>query len=173
LWVIAQGSGDAIAAGFTLVPLLAGWALGSSMSVKLLVAHGTRAVFVGAFAVAFLGALALAAVAATGLPTSWALASLGLLGFGLGPAASASIIAPQSCVPWRYRAAVTSTIFASRMLGGSIAVAALGTLGAAGHGAARFAGIAVLAVGGLVASAAVAPRGVQVEPGEIMGSAAE
>ncbi len=127
----------------------------------------------GGFAVGVAGASALALVAAAGLPMSWALASLGVLGVGLGPVASTSIIAPQSCVPWSHRAAVTSVVFASRMLGGSLAVAALGALGDETHVGTRFAGVALLAAVGVLASPLVAPRTLRVEPAEALGAAAE
>jgi MFS family permease len=173
LWVTARGRGGAVAAGLTLVPLLAGWALGASSSVRLLMAHGMRAISIAAFAIAFVGAVALAGVVALEEPTAWALASLGVMGLGLGLAASTSIIAPQSCVPWRYRGAVTSAVFAARMLGGSIAVAALGAAGVAGGDAWRFAGVALLALGGAVASAVLSPRALRTAPAEVFGSAAE
>jgi len=158
LWITAQGRGNAITAGVTLVPLLAGWALGSFFSVRILVAHGMRPVQMGAFALAFAGSVSLAVVVAFGLPTPWAFAAMGLLGFGLGPAASSSVLAPQSCVAWQYRGVVTSAVFAVRMLGGSISVAALGALGRGGHEGARFVAIAALALGGFITAGALAPR---------------
>jgi hypothetical protein len=175
LWVTTQGRG-ALAAGASLVPLLTGWALGSAFSVRLMVALGMRRVMSGGFAVALGGAMALATVVSAGLPTTWALASLAVMGVGLGPVASTSIIAPQSCVPWSQRAAVTSVAFASRMLGGSIAVAALGAIGSTTDGrslATRFVGLALLAAAGVVAMPLLAPRALRVEPVEALGSAAE
>jgi hypothetical protein len=55
---------------------------------------------------------------------------------------------------------VTSAVYAARMLGGAIAVAALGPLGATPHEAAidRFACIALLALAGALAAARLAPR---------------
>ena len=173
LWVTTQGRGGALAAGAALVPLLTGWALGSAFSVRMLVAFGMRRVMMGGFAVAVGGASALALVAATGLPTTWALASLAVLGLGLGPVASTSIIAPQSCVPWSHRAAVTSVVFASRMLGGSLAVAALGALGDEAHVGTRFVGVALLAAAGVLATPLLAPRTLRVEAGDALGAAAE
>jgi MFS family permease len=174
LWVTTQGRGNALAAGATLVPLLTGWALGSAFSVRLLVAFGMRRVMMGGFSVAIGGASTLAFVAATGLPTTWALAALAVLGLGLGPVASTSIIAPQSCVPWSHRAAVTSVMFASRMLGGSVAVAALGALGGEeAHAGTRFAGVALLAGAGVLAMPLVAPRTLRVDASDALGAAAE
>jgi MFS family permease len=176
LWVTTQGRGGALAAGAALVPLLTGWALGSAFSVRLLVAFGMRRVVSGGFAVAVGGAMALALVASAQLPTTWALASLAVMGVGLGPVASTSIIAPQSCVPWSQRAAVTSVVFASRMLGGSIAVAALGAVGSTADGsslARRFVGVALMAAAGVVAMPLLAPRALRVEPDDALGAAAE
>jgi hypothetical protein len=143
--------------------------------VRLLVAFGMRRVMTGGFAVAVGGALALAGVASSQLPTTWALASLAVMGVGLGPVASTSIIAPQSCVPWSQRAAVTSVVFASRMLGGSIAVAALGAVGATADGslAMRFVGVALMAAAGVVAMPLLAPDTLRVEPVDALGAAAE
>jgi MFS family permease len=174
LWVTTQGRGGALTAGATLVPLLVGWAGGSAFSVRLLVGLGMRRLMVTGFAVAVGGAGALALVAFAGLPTGWAFASLGLLGLGLGPVASTSIIAPQSRVAWSHRGAVTAVVFASRMLGGSVAVAALGALGGeAQPAAARFVGVAILAVGGALATGLLAPETVQVDAADALGAAAE
>jgi hypothetical protein len=98
------------------------------------------------------------------------------MGVGLGPVAATSIIAPQSCVPWSQRAAITSVGFASRMLGGSIAVAALGTVGSTADGSSlgsRFVGVALMAAAGVVAMPLLAPRTLRVEPADALGAAAE
>lgn len=163
LWMTTRPGGNALAAGAALVPMLAGWALGSSFGVRVLVRHGMRTSVGGGFTIALLGSGAFAAAVAWGLPTGFALASLAVLGLGLGPAASTSLVGPQSCVAWRHRGALTSAVYAARMLGGSLVVAALGSLG--GSAEARFAGIAVLALGGAVAAARMAPRVLDVSGG--------
>jgi hypothetical protein len=173
LWIIARGRGDGLTAGASLVPLLAGWAFGSAVGVRRLVAHGMRPVLAGGFAIALTGAAALAAVVAADRPTNWALASLAHLGVGLGSVAITSTLASQSRVAWSDRGAVTSAIFGSRMLGGSVAVAALGGAGAAGHEAVRFVGVAILALAGLVLSTALAPRGDGIASGRAVEAAAE
>jgi hypothetical protein len=136
--------------------------------VKVLVTRGLRASGGGGFAIAAIGAAALAVVVARGLSTGWALTSLGVLGLGLGPAASTSLVAPQSIVGWRHRGAVTSAVYASRMLGGSLAVAALGPL----SGGARFGAIALLTVLGWVCALVRAPRALDVQS-EIVSATAE
>jgi hypothetical protein len=62
------------------------------------------------------------------------------------------------------------------MLGGSIAVAALGAIGSTADGtslATRFVGLALLAAAGVVAMPMLAPGTLRVEPVEGLGSAAE
>jgi hypothetical protein len=162
LWMITQARGSALMAGAALVPLLTGWAVGSSFGVKVLVGRGMRASVAGGFAIALAGATALASIVDLRLPTGWALAALGLLGLGLGPAASTSLVGPQSVVAWQERGAVTSAMYGARMLGGSLAVAALGAL----SGGARFATIALLALGGWTAAACMAPRLLRRAPNE-------
>jgi hypothetical protein len=160
LWMIAQGGRNALAAGLALVPLLVGWALGSAFGVKVLVRHGMRASVGGGFAIAFVGAAGLAVVVARGLPVGWALLGMALLGLGTGPAASSSLVAAQSSVAWRDRGSVTSAVYATRMLGGSLAVATLGALGAWTEevAAARFTGVALLGFGAMASLLAMSPR---------------
>ena len=69
--------------------------------------------------------------------------SLGLLGFGLGPAASTTLLGPQTRAPWHHRGMVTSSIYATRMLGGSFTIALVDRV----HGgfALRFGLVALLA----------------------------
>jgi MFS family permease len=125
LWLVAHGQRTALTAGAALVPLLVGWAVGSALGVKLLLRGGLRASAVGGFAVATVGAVLLALALVRGWGDAATFASLAVLGFGLGPAASTSIFAPQQRVPWHQRGAVTSALYACRMLGGSLIIALL------------------------------------------------
>jgi MFS family permease len=154
LWMAQRLHADALLAGAALVPLLAGWALGSSFGVHVLLRWGMRASVGGGFAIASLGAAALAWAAFGGLPAPFVFAALALLGLGLGPAASTSLVAPQSHVSWQHRGMITSLIYASRMLGGSLAVTALG---GAGSPAWRFAGLAAMALLALTVALAITP----------------
>jgi hypothetical protein len=157
-----HGRGDALAAGLALMPLLVGWALGSSFGVKVLVRRGMRFTVGGAFGLAFAGAALLAFAVNRGIAGPLALGAMALLGFGTGPAASSSLVAAQSSVAWQHRGAVTSAVYAVRTLGGSLAVAALGAFGAyaSDAAAARFDAIAVLAFGAAAAILAMAPGAV-------------
>jgi predicted MFS family arabinose efflux permease len=142
LWMTTHAHLDALRAGAALVPLLTGWAFGSSFGVRVLVRHGMRASVAGGYAIAFAGASLLAVIGARDLPIAWAYVALALLGVGLGPASSTSLVAPQSAVLWRQRGLVTSAIYAMRLLGGSLAVVAFG--GGAMTGAGRLQGVAVV-----------------------------
>lgn len=175
LWMTAQSRGDALTAGAALVPLLVGWACGSSVGVRVLVARGMRASVGGGFAIALVGASALAVAVARGASGVWPMAALAVLGLGLGPAASTSLVGPQSCVPWAHRGAVTSVVYAARSLGGSLVVTVLGAVGGAAHEAAvvRFTLVAALALGAVVLAAATAPRALRVDAEELEPSVAD
>jgi MFS family permease len=175
LWMSAHGTRSALDAGLALMPLLVGWAFGSAFGVKVLVRRGMRASVGGGFAIAFAGAVGLAVAVACRLPVAVALVAMALLGLGTGPAASSSLVAAQSSVAWRYRGAVTSTVYAARMLGGSLAVAALGALGTHTDNAAatRFAAIAFLAFGAMASSLWTAPRTLAARVGDAVPVPAE
>lgn len=175
LWVSGEGRGDALHAGAALLPFLVGWALGSSFGVRFLVARGMRASVAGAFALALAGAVVLALSVSGGAPPSLAMGALAVLGLGIGPAASISLLGPQTAVPWHRRGAVTSAVYAVRTLGGSLAVGALGEGSGAGHDASvgRFAAVAVLALVALASALATAPRVLRVADDEPVSVPAE
>jgi MFS family permease len=175
LWMSAHGKHDALASGLALTPLLLGWALGSAFGVKVLVRRGMRTSVGGGFALAFAGAALLALSVARGLPIAMAFAAMALLGFGTGPAASSSLVAAQSSVAWRHRGAVTSAVYATRMLGGSLAVAALGALGnyATDVALARFVAIAMFAFAAMASALAMSPGLLDEELAEPVGAPAE
>jgi MFS family permease len=155
LWMTTHAHLGAVASGAALVPLLVGWSFGSTFGVKILVRRGMKTSVAGGFAVALAGAVALAVVAAANLPVTWAYVALAVLGLGMGPAASTSLVASQSASPWRQRGAVTSAVYATRGLGGAVAVAAFGAWEEGG--AARFEGIATVALVGAALLTALAP----------------
>jgi len=128
LWMIAHRGHSALGAGVALVPLLTGWALGSSFGVKLLLRGGLRASAGLGFLLAGTGAALFGLALTHGAANGWLYASLGLLGIGLGPAASTCIIASQARVRWEQRGAITSAVYACRMLGGSLAIALVNLL---------------------------------------------
>jgi predicted MFS family arabinose efflux permease len=165
LWVTHHAHGDALHAGAALLPFLVGWSLGSTFGVRVLIARGMRACVTGSFALAVAGAVVFALAVSGRLPGALEMPALGLLGLGIGPALSVSLLGPQTSVAWTQRGSVTSAIYAVRMLGGSFAVAALGAMGDAAHdaSAARFSVVALFALAGLAGALATAPRVLHVE----------
>jgi predicted MFS family arabinose efflux permease len=171
LWVVGSGRGNALMAGAALVPLLVGWAVGSTFGVRVLIAKGMRTTVTGAFAIVLVAAATLTLAASGGGVGPLAMVSLAVMGLGIGPAASTSILGPQSSVPWAHRGGVTSAVYAARMFGGSLVVALLGGLRGGWVCEAsveRFAAVALLAAGGMVTAVILAPRVLHVvasEPG--------
>jgi predicted MFS family arabinose efflux permease len=175
LWVVGGGRGDALAAGAALVPLLVGWAVGSSFGVRVLIARGMRTTVAGSFAIVLVAAVVLTVAASTSGAGPLAMAALAVMGLGIGPAASTSLLGPQTAVSWEKRGGVTSAVYAVRMFGGSMVVALLGELGGSSRGASvgRFAAVAVLAAGGAVTAAMLAPRVLRVAASEVSPAPAE
>jgi hypothetical protein len=171
LWMAQKLGRDAIGAGAALIPLLVGWSVGSTFGVHVLVRRGMRASVAGGFAVALVGAVGLALVVTLQLPIGAAYAALGVLGLGVGPAASTALIAPQSQVAWAERGMITSAVYAARMLGGAVFVAALGSIHATADGvpALRFESIAALALLALVVLIFLAPSRLEEAPREGLG----
>jgi predicted MFS family arabinose efflux permease len=167
LWVASSAGGDALRAGVALLPLLVGWAVGSAFGVRALIAHGMRATVTGAFAIALGGAVALVLSVYGAAPAWLAMAGLGALGLGVGPATSVSLVAAQSSVAWARRGAVTSSVYAVRMLAGSVAVTVLGATRSPDHAILlRFGAIGLLALAGLAATLRTAPRSLRAPAGE-------
>ncbi|MFY0562378.1 MFS transporter [Archangium lansingense] len=143
LWMTEHGDHSPLMSGLALVPLLGGWAFGSTFGVRVFLRGGLRASAGGGFAISLLGACLLALGVSLDWGTAAVFVSLGLMGLGLGPAASTSLIGPQTRAPWHHRGMVTSSIYATRMLGGSFTLAALELV--PGGFPVRFALIAALA----------------------------
>ncbi|MBX7197042.1 MAG: MFS transporter [Sandaracinaceae bacterium] len=163
LWMSLHASGNPMRAGLALTPLLFGWAIGSSFGVKILVRRGMRASVGGGFAVMAVSAVLLSLAVRWNQLTLAAIA-LALTGLGLGPAASTSLVGPQNQVPHHQRGAVTSAIFASRALGGSLAVALVGALPHRARSpdpdaSAAFDALALLALAALSFGLLLSPRG--------------
>ncbi|HEX3345573.1 MAG TPA: hypothetical protein VHS09_13415, partial [Polyangiaceae bacterium] len=155
-----------------LVPLLVGWAVGSSFGVRVLIARGMRTTVAGSFAIVLAASIVLTWAASAGGPGTCAMAALAVMGLGIGPAASTSLLGPQTAVPWSKRGGVTSAVYAVRMLGGSVVVALLGGLGGPTSAASvgRFTSVALLAAAGAVTAAMLAPRVLRVAANDAVSS---
>lgn len=156
LWFSVERGGGPLAGGAALTALLVGWAFGSTVGVRVMVRFGMRASVGGGMSLATIGVTMLALVAHDRLPTSLALPALFISGLGLGPAASTSLVACQSRAPWTSRAMVTSVVYATRSLGGSLLVAALGS--ASTTAPSRFSTMALATSIGALLALAFAPN---------------
>ncbi len=157
LWMIEHAGKGATLAGVPLICLLGGWALGSTFGVRLFVARGMRWSAGGGYLLATFAALALV-FAARANSTPGVLVALAALGLGLGPAASTSLVGPQNHVAPELRGIITSACYASRMLGGSVAIGLLGALApAARQVELAFQSLVVLAAAGVLAAVTLSP----------------
>lgn len=152
LWLVEQRV-SATRSGAALVPLLVGWAIGSTFGVRVMIRFGLRVSTSGGFTVAVLGALVLAFGAR--ISPTIALPGLMLLGVGIGPAASTGLVAAQTHAPRELRGAVTSLVYATRAISGALAVTALALLPTSGL---RFSALVAIAVSGVLVLRVTAPR---------------
>lgn len=157
LWMIERAGAGVQFAGVPLICLLGGWAVGSTFGVHIFIARGMRWSAGGGYLLASAAAVAMLLASRAGA-TAGVLAALAVLGLGLGPAASTSLVAPQNHVEPGLRGSVTSACYASRMLGGSVTIALAGALAPEG-GAVPFAftAIPVMAALGFLAMVALSP----------------
>lgn len=157
LWVIEESGRGPSFAGVPLICLLGGWAVGSTFGVRLFVARGMRWSAGGGYLLATFAALGLV-FAARAHSTPAVLATLTALGLGLGPAASTSLVGPQNHVAPELRGIITSACYASRMLGGSVAIGLLGALAPETDRVPfAFRSLVVLAAAGALAALLLAP----------------
>ena len=127
LYVQGVGGEDAAAAGAVLTPMLLAWAVSGYFGPRLLLRFGLRQTAIGATSLIALGAAGLVLMA-PGTPRLLLMVSVTVMGIGFGPSIAAFIMAVQESVPWQVRGVATSVTQLSRMLGGTIGVALLGTV---------------------------------------------
>lgn len=157
LWMIERAGAGVHLAGVPLICLLGGWAVGSTFGVKILIARGMRWSAGGGYLLACAAAVGMELASRAGA-TVPVLIALAVLGLGLGPAASTSLVAPQNHVEPNLRGIVTSACYASRMLGGSVTIALIGALAPEGKAVSfAFATLVGMAAAGFVAILALAP----------------
>ncbi len=127
LFVQGVKGGSATDAGIVLTPLLFSWPVASIISGKLVLRFGYRKIAVaGAFLTALGAILLLFFNRDTGLPLI--IASMILVGTGLGLESTAFIISVQNAVPWKLRGVATASTQFVRTIGGTIGVAVMGTI---------------------------------------------
>jgi fucose permease len=119
--------GSTIDAGMAVAPFAIGWSSASVVSGRIILRAGYFASVMAGAVAAVLGCATLLLLTRESgrLP---AFAGTGMVGVGMGLSAAAMLIAVQNSVGWNRRGVATAMVQFSRTIGGSIGVAALGTL---------------------------------------------
>ncbi len=119
--------GDAHSAGLVLTPLVLCWSLGAFVGGRALVRFGFRAVASFGVTTIATAAVALGFMTPT-TPTFFIVATMIVLGCGMGPSSMTFLVAAQNAVSYRQRGVVTAASQFFRMITGTIGVSALGAL---------------------------------------------
>lgn len=118
---------SATAAGSMLTPQMLSWVLASIIGSRLLLKVGYRAVSVAGMILLVAGAFLMTRIAAA--PSmALVMVSLGLMGFGMGLAMPAFLIAVQNTVRRDALGTATSTLTFSRNIGGTVGVSVMGAI---------------------------------------------
>jgi MFS family permease len=132
LFVQGARGGTAGSAGAVVTPLILFWALSATAGGRLILHAGFRRSAVLGAALLVLGFGGLLAAAALDAPAVWISAACAVVGLGLGPTALAQLLAVQEDAPPDQRGVATSLVPFFRTVGGSLGVAAMGAVLAAG-----------------------------------------
>ncbi|MFH1764292.1 MAG: MDR family MFS transporter [Gemmatimonadota bacterium] len=119
--------GTAIDAGMTLAPMSIGWPIASTTSGWFLAKRGYRPFVLSGSILATVGCVLLV-LADPSSGRGPVMLAMFLLGLGLGFLSTPFLLAVQNAVPRHQRGVATSSVQFFRSIGGSIAVAALGTV---------------------------------------------
>ncbi|GIV89458.1 MAG: MFS transporter [Chloroflexus sp.] len=127
--LFAQGvlGASATAAGTTLTPMMLGWVFTSIIGGRLLLRFSYRSLVIWGMIIFVVGALMMARLRPEMSQPELA-AALGLMGIGMGASIPSFLIAVQSTVARSVLGAATASLQFARTIGGTIGVAALGTL---------------------------------------------
>lgn len=127
--MFAQGvrGGSAAEAGATLMPMMMGWPIASTLAGLLIMRVGYRPLAVVGGVFVAVGGVLLALVQASS-PAVLLAAAIGVVGIGLGFMSTPFIVAVQAAVPWERRGVATSSQQFFRTIGGAVSVAVLGAL---------------------------------------------
>ena len=132
LYVQGARGGSASAAGAVITPLILFWAVSATVGGRLILRIGFRQSAVVGAGLLVLGFAGLLAAAALDASTAWISAACAVIGCGLGPTALSQLLAVQEDAPAEQRGVATSLVPFFRTVGGSLGVAAMGAVLAAG-----------------------------------------
>lgn len=119
--------GTAIDAGMTLAPMSIGWPIASTTSGWFLAKRGYRPFILSGAILGVVGCVMLATVDPS-MGRGPVMLAMFCLGLGLGFLSTPYLLAVQNAVPRHRRGVATSSVQFFRTIGGSVAVAALGTV---------------------------------------------
>jgi EmrB/QacA subfamily drug resistance transporter len=119
--------GTAVDAGMTLAPMSIGWPIASTTSGWFLAKRGYRPFILTGSVLGVIGCVMLA-MAEPSMGRGPVMVAMFCLGLGLGFLSTPYLLAVQNAVPRHRRGVATSSVQFFRTIGGSIAVAALGTV---------------------------------------------
>src|SRR5512141_61066 len=132
LYVQGARGGTAGSAGAVVTPLILFWAVPATAGGRLILRVGFRRAALLGGVLLVVGFAGLVAAAALDASTAWISAACAVVGCGLGPTALAQLLAVQEDAPAGQRGVATSLVPFFRTVGGSLGVAAMGTVLAAG-----------------------------------------
>jgi len=135
LWVQGVAARSPATSGLALGPMLVGWPIASTLSIRWARASSFRHVARVGAATIGAGALALSAAVVARAPIFVVGATTFLLGAGLGLAVTSLLVSLQTRIGFAQRGVATAVTLFARTLGGALGVGILGALLARGLGA--------------------------------------
>ncbi|HKP53532.1 MAG TPA: MDR family MFS transporter [Chloroflexia bacterium] len=134
--LLAQGGWGStpIEAGLVIAPLSIGWPLASTLSARLIIRFGYRAMTLTGTILILIGSLLLLTIQAQAVSENLLLRGLVtlisafIIGAGLGLSTSTMLIAVQSSVGWRERGIATAAVQFFRNMGQAAGAAVLGVI---------------------------------------------
>jgi EmrB/QacA subfamily drug resistance transporter len=127
LFVQGVKGGTATSAGISLIPLLFAWPVASTICGKLVISLGYRVTGCAGMAMATIGTL-MVTLFNPGTSLLFIVIAMLLTGAGLGFVSTATLLAVQNAVPWKLRGVATASTQFFRSIGGTVGVAAMGTI---------------------------------------------
>jgi MFS family permease len=131
LYVQAVQGGSPTDAGLAIAPMAIGWPIASALCGRLLPRVGYRPLVRLGLLSTLLACVALALLVRHDSSRFMPRITSALLGLGLGFANTTLLVAVQGSVGWKQRGVATASTLLFRMLGGAVAVGALGAILAA------------------------------------------
>lgn len=127
LFVQGVKGGSATSAGIALIPLLFAWPVASTICGKLVISLGYRITSTLGMGLATVGAL-MVTLFNPGTNMPFIVVAMLLAGAGMGFVSTATLLAVQNAVAWRQRGVATASTQFFRSIGGTVGVAAMGTI---------------------------------------------